>query len=138
MARGHEHTHEHGDEGGHTHEHDAMQECIEECLNCHAACTMTVQHCLAQGGELADVNVVGALLDCAEMCQVSANYMLRGSPYHALTCATCAEMCRVCEETCRAFGGDEQMAHCADVCASCADACARMAEMGSEEEEIEG
>lgn len=117
----------------HEHEHDAMQECIEECLNCHAVCTMTLQHCLATGGERAEVNLVGILLDCAEICQTSANFMLRGSPYHVITCASCAELCRACEEACRSVASDEQLGHCAEVCASCAESCDRMAEMGSEE-----
>ena len=113
--------------------HDAMQECIEECLNCHAVCTMTLQHCIASGGEHTEVNLIGILLDCAEMCQTSANFMLRGSPYHVITCAACAELCRACEEACRDVTGDEQLTHCADVCAACAESCDRMAEMGSEE-----
>jgi hypothetical protein len=115
--------------------HDDMQECIEECLNCHAVCTMTLQHCIASGGDRTEVNLIGILLDCAELCQTSANYMLRGSPYHVITCAASAELCRACEEACRAVSDDEQLAHCADVCAACAEVCDRMAQMGSEEEE---
>lgn len=146
MARGDGHDHEHH---GHGHHHgaagnadeeaqDRLLECIEECLNCHVTCTMTVQHCLASGGELADVNLVGILLDCAELCQVSANFMLRGSPYHPLTCGTCAEICRTCEEGCRSSDeSDEQLAHCAEVCATCAELCEAMVEMGSEEEQSE-
>jgi hypothetical protein len=117
----------------HQETHDAMQECIEECLNCHAVCTMTLQHCIATGGEHTEVNLIGILLDCAEMCQTSANFMLRGSPFHIVTCAACAELCRACEEACRAVHDDEQLAHCADVCAACAESCDRMAQMGSEE-----
>ena len=138
------HSHEQGSPMGGEHEqetdqeHDAMQECIEECLNCHAVCTMTAQHCLVKGGEHADVNVVGVLLDCAELCQVSANFMLRGSPFHAVTCAASAELCRACEEVCRTVSGDEQMDHCADVCASCGDACEQMAAMGQDEDEDAG
>jgi hypothetical protein len=113
--------------------HDDMQECIEECLNCHAVCTMTLQHCIASGGEITEVNLVGLLLDCAEICQTSANYMLRGSPYHVITCAACAELCRACEEACRGVANDEQITHCADVCAGCAEVCDRMAELGSED-----
>lgn len=112
---------------------DEMQECIEECLQCHAVGTMTLQHCLAVGGTHAEINLVGVILDCAEMCQVSANFMLRGSPYHVLTCATCAELCRACEEACRSITGDEQVEHCADICASCAASCDRMAQMGEEQ-----
>jgi hypothetical protein len=117
----------------HQHTHDAMQECIEECLNCHAVCTMTLQHCIATGGEHTEVNLIGILLDCAEICQTSANFMLRGSPYHVVTCAACAELCRACEEACRAVNADEQLAHCGEVCGACAESCDRMAQMGSEE-----
>ena len=114
--------------GGHEHEHDSMQEGIESCLNCHAVCTMTAQHCLVTGGEHADVNIVGVLLDCAEICQTSANFMLRGSPFHPITCAACAELCRACEEVCRSLAGDEQLDDCAELCAICADSCEAMAQ----------
>lgn len=119
-------------------DYDALQDCIEECLNAHAVCTMTAQHCLVKGGEFADVNVVGVLLDCGELCQVSANFMLRGSPFHLVTCAACAELCRACEEVCRAAAeGDEQMTHCADVCATCADSCEQMVASGGDNDEDE-
>jgi len=119
-------------ERAHEQTHDDMQECIEECLNCHAVCTMTLQHCTASGGDLTEVNLLGVLLDCAEICQTSANFMLRGSPYHVITCGACAELCRACEEACRAVHGEDQLAHCADVCAGCAEVCDRMSQMGSD------
>lgn len=117
----------------HDQTYDDMQECIEECLNCHAVCTITFQHCLASGGDLTEVNLVGVLLDCEELCHTSAHFMLRGSPYHVITCGACAELCRACEEACRAVAGDDQLAHCADVCASCAESCDRMSHMESDE-----
>ncbi len=144
MARGegHDHEHHHGPHGHHhaARENDEAQdrllECIEECLNCHVVCTMTVQHCLASGGDLAEVNLTGVLLDCAELCQVSANFMLRGSPYHPLTCGPCAELCRSCEEACRgASHNDEQLDHCAEVCATCAELCEAMVAMSADEDE---
>lgn len=128
MAHDHENAHDHDE-----HEHDHVQQCIEECLNCHAACTMTAQYALAEGGEKGDPSLVGVLLDCAEICQTSANFLLRGSPYHASTCTACADLCRACEEACRAFPDDEQLAHCAELCAACADACDQMVAMDAEE-----
>jgi hypothetical protein len=145
MARSHDshghgpggHQHEHHDEHEHDHEHDGdeMQQCVEACLNCHAACTMAAQHCLAQGGELADIDMIGVLLDCAEMCQTSANFLLRGSPYHVVTCAACAEICRVCEEACRGVSDDEQLRDCAETCAGCADHCEHMANAQASEDD---
>ncbi|MBA3889314.1 MAG: four-helix bundle copper-binding protein [Gemmatimonadaceae bacterium] len=122
---------------GHDHEHDEIQQCIEECLNCHAACTMTAQYALGEGGDKADPGLVGVLLDCAEICQTSANFMLRGSPYHGATCAACAELCRASEEALREFADDEQLAHCAEMCASCATSCEQMAAMDAEGDEEE-
>jgi hypothetical protein len=106
---------------------DALQDCIEECLNCHVVCTTAVQHCLVAGGELSDQSLVGVLLDCAEMAQVSANFMVRGSPYAMVTAAACAELCRTAEEACRA-ADDERLRECAEACAACAGCCERIEE----------
>jgi len=133
MADSRRHDTEIAHDESHDQEHDDLQEAVEECLNCHAVCTLTLQHCIASGGDYTEVNLVGVLLDCAELCQTSANFMLRGSPYHVITCGACAELCRACEEACRGHAGDEQLVHCADVCASCADSCDRMARMRSDE-----
>ena len=63
MAHSHGHSHEYEPDHEHDEEHDELQRCIEECLNCHAVCTMTAQYCLTEGGEHADVNIIGVLLD---------------------------------------------------------------------------
>jgi hypothetical protein len=117
----------------HEHAQDELLECVEECLNCHAVCTITLQHCMAKGGALTELNLVGLLLDCAEICQTSANFMLRGSPYHIITCGACAELCRACAAACDAIPDDEQMAHCAEVCGECAESCGRMSQLDDEE-----
>jgi hypothetical protein len=107
-----------------------MQQCIEECTRCHASCLETAHHCLHVGGKHAAPHHVGLLLDCAEICQTSANFMLRGSDQHTHTCGACAEVCRACEEACRSMGaGDEKLKACADACKRCAESCARMASM---------
>lgn len=130
-----QHTTEATTDEGQDHEQDAVQQCIEECLNCHASCTMTAQYALGEGGEKADPGLVGVLLDCAEICQTNANFMLRGSPYHGATSAACAELCRACEEACREIPDDEQLAHCAEMCAACAESCEQMAAMDAEGDE---
>src|SRR4029079_5838605 len=118
----------------HDETHEALHECVEECLNCHAVCTLTLQHCLASGGTHDEVIVIGLLLDGAEVSQTSANFMLRGSPYHVVTCGACAELCRACAEACATVTDDEQLMHCAEVCSACADSCENMARMGADEE----
>jgi hypothetical protein len=106
----------------------SMQSCIEQCLDCHAICLETVTHCLEKGGPHAEVDHIRLLLDCAEICQTSANFMLRGSDLHTLTCEVCAETCEQCGDSCEQFENDPQLQACAQTCRSCADACQAMAE----------
>ncbi len=107
-----------------------MERCIQECLSCHSICTTTVNHCLGMGGEHASAQHITTLLDCAESCQTSANFMLRHSPLHARTCGVCAEACARCAEECeRMAGGDAHMLACAEACRRCAESCRQMAAM---------
>jgi hypothetical protein len=107
---------------------EQMEACIQECLDCHRSCLETVTHCLEKGGRHADPDHIRLLLDCAEICQTSANFMLRGSDLHPLTCEICAEICIECADDCEHFEDDEHMQSCAEVCRSCAGACQAMAE----------
>lgn len=103
-----------------------LQQCIDACSECSQVCTETVAYCLEQGGAHARADHVRLLLDCAEICQTSANYMSRGSDLHAETCAVCADVCDRCAQACASFE-DEQMRRCADVCRRCAESCRHMA-----------
>ncbi|RPI93331.1 MAG: four-helix bundle copper-binding protein [Chloroflexi bacterium] len=104
-----------------------MQECIEACQQCHDVCTTTVAHCLEMGGEHAAPDHIRMLLDCAEICQTSANFMIRMSDMHGSVCGVCAEICESCAEECERFGDDKMMQECAQVCRSCAESCQEMA-----------
>jgi len=107
---------------------EEMQRCIDECTSCHAMCVETVARCLEMGGAHAEAAHIWLLLDCAQICATSADYMLRGSELHGLTCATCAEVCERCARDCDRFD-DEFMKRCAEACRRCADACREMAQM---------
>jgi hypothetical protein len=105
-----------------------MRECISNCTECHAICTETAQHCLGMGGAHAAPEHIGLLLDCAQICATSADFMLRGSALHSRTCGVCAEACQRCAEDCeRLAEGDETMLRCAELCRRCAESCRRMA-----------
>lgn len=106
-----------------------MQRCIQECQNCHSACLEAVQYCVQKGGPHADAMHIRSLLDCAEICQTSANYMLRNSPLHTQTCAVRAEVCERCAQSCEQFADDAMMRHCAETCRRCAESCHSMARM---------
>ena len=121
----------HGDgQGQHAAVTADMQHCIEECQNCHNLCTQTITHCLQRGGEHAAPEHIRLLLDCAEICETSANFMLRGSPLHTQTCMVCSHVCTRCAEDCERLGSDDAlMRRCAEVCRQCAESCRVMASM---------
>ena len=104
----------------------AMKSCIDNCDDCHSICLETVTWCLDQGGKHASPDYVKLLQDCAEICQISANFMIRGSRFHALTCGACAEICEQCADKCEQLDGD-QMQACAEECRRCAASCREMA-----------
>ena len=106
-----------------------MRQCVQDCLECHSTCLETATYSLQMGNRQTKVWNIGLLLDCAEMCQVSANFMLRRSNLHGRTCALCAEICEQCAESCEQIGSDSQMRTCAEVCRRCSESCKRMSAM---------
>jgi hypothetical protein len=109
-----------------------MLACIELCQNCHKACQETLIYCLQQGGPHAAADHIRLMIDCAEICQSSANFMERGSDLHVYTCSACADVCRRCFEDCRHMAeadNDNRMAACAEMCGRCAESCHQMAHM---------
>ena len=109
-----------------------VQKCIDNCLDCYRICTETANHCLTLGGAHADAKHIRLLLDCAEICQTSADFMLRSSDFHARTCAVCAEICKRCGDDCVRLGqGDGLMKACAEACRRCAETCQKMGAMAA-------
>ena len=112
------------------HHHNAeMEECIRNCSDCHHICVETISYCLQKGGQHTEYQHIRLLLDCAQICQTSADFMLRGSDLHKYTCDVCAQVCGRCAEDCERMANDEQMHVCAEMCRSCAESCHRMAEI---------
>ncbi len=101
-----------------------MQQCIENCLNCHKTCLqMAATHCLEAGGKHVEPAHFRLMMDCAQICQTSADFMLRGSTHHAHVCAECADICEDCAKSCEAVGG---MDECVEACRKCAESCRSM------------
>lgn len=114
------------------HTNQQMQIWIDQCQNCSTVCLQTVAHCLKKGGIYTGGQLVGLLLDCAEICRANANIMARGSTFHGLTSAVCAEICRACAQECAVLHEDPELKNCAQVCLQCEQSCREMAGMASE------
>jgi hypothetical protein len=104
-----------------------MQQCIQNCQECHKVCLqMAMNHCLQMGGKHVEANHMRLMLNCAEICQTSLNFMLSGSEQHKLTCGVCAEVCEACAQSCAQVG---DMDECVQACRQCAQSCRQMASM---------
>lgn len=104
-----------------------MQACIDECFMCHRVCLgEAMNHCLTAGGKHLETDHFRTMMNCAEMCQTSANFMLSGSPLHKKTCGVCSEICEACADSCEAVG---EMDECVQQCRKCAETCRKMAAM---------
>ena len=102
-----------------------MQQCIENCQECHAVClSHAANHCLEAGGAHVEPSHFRLMMDCAQICQTSADFMLRGSAHHAHVCAECADVCEDCAKSCEAVG---EMDDCVAACRKCAESCRAMA-----------
>jgi hypothetical protein len=105
-----------------------MEQCIENCTNCHRICLETAaRHFRGDRPPQLEEAIVRLLLDCAEICRTSADFMIRGSELHAHTCRACAAVCARCADECDRMGDDPYMAACSEICRRCALSCADMA-----------
>ena len=108
-------------------ENEDMRKCIEACQSCHEICLETIDHCLTQGGKHAAPDHIRTLTDCAQICETSADFMIRGSDLHRHICHACAEICEQCAISCEKLPGAE-MKICAEECRRCADECRAMSQ----------
>ncbi len=107
---------------------DDLRRCIQDCLDCHRICAETTTHCVTLGGKHAQPDHLRVLADCAQICGIAADYMLRVSPFHPRACGLCAEVCVACADSCQQVDPhDRTMAQCVEICRRCADSCRRMA-----------
>ncbi|MGD6852976.1 MAG: four-helix bundle copper-binding protein [Candidatus Bathyarchaeia archaeon] len=105
---------------------EEVRECLKDSLECYQSCTETTLRCLSMGGKHAEADHINLLLDCAKICSINADFMLRNSTYYPQTCGICADICDECADNCDRFDEDF-MKECASVCRRCAESCREMA-----------
>lgn len=105
---------------------EEMHQCIKDCLDCYQTCSQTLLKCLKTGGKHAKAEHVNLLIDCAQICNINADFLLRDSPYYPQTCSLNADICDECSDICDRFE-DTFMKECARICRRCAESCREMA-----------
>lgn len=103
-----------------------IEQCIAQCQQCQRICLETITYGQELGGAHAESSQLRLLLDCAEICQTTAGFMLRNSDLQATVCSSCAEVCLRCAMACEQFGDDERLKACAAACRRCAEFCQLM------------
>ncbi|MBZ0157079.1 MAG: four-helix bundle copper-binding protein [Alphaproteobacteria bacterium] len=106
-----------------------VHDCITDCLKCDTICTTSITHCLDKGGKHADPAHIALLIDCAEICRTSADFMGRSSSFSNSSCDLCAQVCDQCAASCEQFRDDQMMRMCAENCRATANSCREMAGM---------
>jgi formylglycine-generating enzyme required for sulfatase activity len=103
-----------------------LQHCIDACRRCADMCIEATIHCL---GRWADEEHVRPLMDCADVCTTSGNFLRRMSRMSWRLCDVCGEICEQCADLCDRYPKDEIMARCARACRDCSNACQEMAKL---------
>lgn len=104
-------------------------DCITSCEKCRAACIRAVTQSLELGGEYARREHIRLLLDCAEICQVSVNFLLRGSPSAGYFCSIGG---RLCDRYVRNYKGLGGLDECVVACENAAVLCHKLGRVPSE------
>lgn len=103
-----------------------MQSCIDTCLECYKMCMQTaMNHCLQMGGEHLEPEHFRFMMNCAQMCKTTADFMLSDSRLHTSVCRVCAEVCDACAQSCESM---TDMDDCARLCRECAESCRQMSQ----------
>lgn len=111
-----------------------MQECIH-------ICNETAQHCMTQArqkqGNVQDhLQNHEHVMDCVQVCGVTADFMARKSPFSQAMHKANAEVCRKCADVCENSQDDaEILKTCAESCRKCAEMCSRYAQGGHNQDE---
>jgi hypothetical protein len=111
---------------------DEAKAFVEACTECERVCFETANHCITQGGALADVREIQLLRNCARVCRTSAAAWSVGSRLYSQVLRAAARLCGECATVCERLTNDRQLKTCADMCRECAQSCERMAQVPCE------
>jgi hypothetical protein len=101
-----------------------MKAGMEGCIECHRICfELAMNHCLETGGEHIEPAHFRLMINCAELCRTSSNFVLAGPDLDKLTYGLCAEVCRRYADDCQQL---DAMEECAAACRRCAEMFERM------------
>jgi hypothetical protein len=97
---------------------DEAWECARRCFACAGACWQSVARWLDNEEPLPDRLLV--IIDCAEVCEVTARSLMRGSPESTRLAALAGDLCAL---TATAAEEEPALAGCVEAALRCARSC---------------
>jgi triphosphoribosyl-dephospho-CoA synthetase len=104
----------------------SLQPCINACIICAKACNKCFKECLEKDNINELKEALSILVDCAEICYVTAVYMSKDDTFSEELSSSCAELCEKCASICERY----EYLSCQDTvaaCKQCAEACKELA-----------
>jgi hypothetical protein len=93
-----------------------------ECKRCITACESAIKYGDDKGTKFKETNHMRALRDCVKACQLSEDYLNRGSELNKDAAKLSIQACNKAAISCESLGNDLQMKATADDCRRCAEA----------------
>lgn len=104
-----------------------IEETMRALRHCHQTCLgMAMTHCLEMGGAHARPQHLRLMMDCAQICATTADFLARKSQFHNHMCGFCADVCETCATDCENIG---DMRASVDACRACVAACRQAARL---------
>ena len=97
----------------------------QQLLNALNACTVACNECFAGNLTVTGGAAARSILltrDCADLCQLVAAFVARGSEHVKFLLRECAELCRTCADEVTQLPHD-YCRRCTDACRQAEDAC---------------
>jgi hypothetical protein len=105
----------------HLFSHYSTQSCMEACTQCHQTLMHTVmQYSLPHDTTQFDIELFRLMMNCAELCQTTANFQLSDSKFCRQVATLNAQLCEECAAGCERRGDLED---CVQACRECAECC---------------
>jgi hypothetical protein len=101
------------------HNHEPL---IQQLFTCTITCENCAASCLDEDNVTPMAHCIELDRDCADVCSLAANLLIRASEYSHEFLAFCEKVCRTCAEECSKHE-HEHCKKCAAECIKCAEAC---------------
>jgi hypothetical protein len=103
----------------------SLQGCIDACVKCAQACNKCFKSCLEKDNINEMKLALSILVDCAEICYVTAVSMSQNNNFSSELSDACAELCDKCATICEVYE-DLSCQDSVKACRNCAAECRKV------------